>query len=90
MKGIRSEIATGEAGGAGGATTTRKQLQELTFGGLNVLRATVKGVNSACHIDCLLRIFAKRFATSSDYRRPKRNGTSEIVAAEYWVYSSGD
>ena len=56
----------------------------------NVRTAAVKGVNSIGHIDSLLRPCAAKGCDVIGLQKTKRDRTSEIVAAEYRGYFSGD
>ena len=72
------------------AAKARSRLEKLTFGSFNVRTAAVKGVNGIGHIDSLLRSCAAKGCDVLGLRETKRDGTSEIVAAGYRVYFSGD
>ena len=72
------------------AARARYRLGELTFGTFNVRTAAFKGVNGLGHIDVLLRICASKGCDVIDLQKAKRDGISEIVAAGYGVYFSGD
>ena len=72
------------------AAKARSRLEELTFGSFNVHTAAVKGVNDIGQIDSLLRSCAAKGCDVLGLRETKRDGTSEIVAAGYRVYFSGD
>ena len=63
----------------------RSRLEVLTFGSFNVRTAAVKALHGIGHIDVFLRPCA---ANGCDIIQ--RDGTSEIVAAGYRVYFSGD
>ena len=66
------------------------RMQELTFGTFNMRTAAFKGVNGIGHIDVLLRICAAKGYDVIGLKETKRDGISEIVAAGYRVYFSGD
>ena len=72
------------------AARARSQMQELTFGTFNVRTSAFKGVNGIGHIDVLLRICAPKGCDVIGLQEIKRDGISEIVAAGYRVYFSGD
>ena len=59
------------------------------FGTLNVRTAAFKGVNGIGHID-VLQIYASKGGYVIGLQETKRDGISEIVAAGYRVYFSGD
>ena len=63
---------------------------KLTFGTFNVGTAAFKGVNGIGHIDLLLRICASKGCDVIGLQETKRDGISEIVAAGYRDYFSGD
>ena len=72
------------------AARAKRRMQELTFGTFNVRTAAFKGVNGIGHIDVLLRICAAKGCDVIGLQETKRDGISEIVAAGYRVYFSGD
>ena len=72
------------------AARAKRRTQELTFGTFNVRTAAFKGVNGIGHIDVLLRICAAKGCDVIGLQETKRDGFSEIVAAGYRVYFSGD
>ena len=72
------------------AARARRRLEELTFGTFNVRTAAVKGVNGIGHIDSLLRPCAAKGCDVIGLQETKRDGVSEISAAGYRVYFSGD
>ena len=72
------------------AARARKQLEELTLGTINVRTAAVKGVNGIDHINCLLRICARKGSDAIGLQETRRDGTSELMAAAYGVYVGGD
>ena len=72
------------------AAEAKRRMQEQTFGTFNVRTAAFKGVNGIGHIDVLLRICAAKSCDVIGLQETKRDGISEIVAAGYHVYFSGD
>ena len=68
----------------------RDRLEEFTFGNFNARTAAVKGINGIGHIDSLLRPCAAKGCDFIGLQGTKWEGTSEIVAAGYRVYYSGD
>ena len=72
------------------AARAKRRMQELTFSTLNVRTAAFKGVNGIGHIDVLLRICAAKACDVIGLQETKRDGISEIVAAGYRFYFSGD
>ena len=72
------------------AARARSRLEELTFGTFNVRTAAVNGVNGIGHIDALLRTCAAKGCDVIGLQETKRDGTSEISAAGYRVFFSGD
>ena len=70
------------------AARAKRRMQELTFGTVNVRTAAFKCVNDISHIDVLLTICAAKDVIG--VQETKRDGISEIVAAGYRVYFSGD
>ena len=72
------------------AARARSRVDELTFGTFNVRTAAVNGVNGIGHIDTLLRPCAAKRCDVTGLQETKRDGTTEIVAPGYRVYSSGD
>ena len=72
------------------AARAKGRMKELTFGPFNVRTTVLKGVNGIGHIDVLLRICAAKGCNVVGLQETKRDGISEIVAAGYRVYFSGD
>ena len=72
------------------AARAKRRKQELTFGTFNVRTAAFKGVNGIGHIEVLLRICAAKGCDVIGLQETKRDGISEILAAGYRVYFSGD
>ena len=72
------------------AARATRRMQELTFGIFNVRTAAFKGVNGIGRIDVLLRICVAKGCNVIGLQETKRDGISEIVAAGYRVYFSGD
>ena len=68
----------------------RSRLEVLTFGSFNVRTAAVKVLHGIGHIDVLLRPCAAKGCDVIGLQETKRGGTSEIVAAGYRIYFSGD
>ena len=64
------------------AARATSQLEELTFGTLNVRTAAVNGVNGIGHIDTLLRTCATKGCCVIKLQETKRDGTSEISALD--------
>ena len=72
------------------AAMAKRRMQELTIGTFNVRTAAFKCINGIGHIDVLLRICAAKGCDFIGLQETKRDGISEIVAAGYRVYFSGD
>ena len=72
------------------AARARSRMRKLTFGTFNVRTAAFKGADGIGHIDLLLRICAAKGCDVIGLQETKRDGISEIVAAGYRVYFSGD
>ena len=72
------------------AARATSPLEELTFGTFNVRIAAVNGVNGIGRIDTLLRTCAAKGCCVNGLQETKRDGTSEISAPGYGVFSSGD
>ena len=72
------------------AARTTSPLEELTFGSFNVRTAAVNGVNGIGHIDTLLRTCAAKGCCVIRLQETKRDGTCEISAPGYGVFSSGE
>ena len=72
------------------AARARFRLEELTSGTFNVRTAAVNGVHSIGHIDTLLRPCATKGCDVNGLQETKTDGTSEIVASGYGVFSFGD
>ena len=69
------------------AARVKPQLDELTFGTFHILTAAVFGVTG---IDTLLRPCAAKGCVVTGLQEARRDGTSELVASGYRVFSSGD
>ena len=72
------------------AARARRRLQELKFDTFIVHTAAVKGVKGNDHVDFILQIYAAKGCGFIGIQEAKRNGTSEVMAAENRVYFSGD
>ena len=72
------------------AAKATSRMQEPTFGTFNVSTAAFNGVNGIGHIDVLLRICAAKGCDVIGLQETNRDGISEIVAAGYRVFFSGD
>ena len=68
----------------------RSRLDEVTFGTFSVRTAAVNGANGIGHIDTLLRPCAAKGCDVFGLQETKKDGTSEIVASGYRVFSRGD
>ena len=66
----------------------RSRLDELTFGTFNFRTTAVNGANGIGHIDTLLRPCAVKGYGVVGLQETKRDGTSEIVASGYHVFSA--
>ena len=96
MKGGRHLLRKidGRAGGEEGrcmkhkAARARSRLDELTFGTFNVRTAAVNGANGIGHIDTLLGPCAATRYDAIGLQETKRDGTSEVVASNYRVFST--
>ena len=71
-------------------TRARSRLEELTFGTFNVRTAAVDGVNGIGLIDTLLKTCVAKSCDVIGLKDTKRHGTSEISAAGYRIFFSGD